>query len=250
MKPLNPPTPTDDVSSSSKRKLSWPLLALLGFLLILLLFKGIPGYFSWSWPWMSAPKVSAIKPLKEIRNEGLALPGWEITEQQVIPLGGNKWSYQQLRGDWEKPIIIFLLSQNSSTNQPRVEWVDFNGFQHQFFDRWKTDSYRNKTWQVRNPDDPSQTLTVRSRFLRGWNSAQTYAIVQWYAWPTGGSAAPVDWFIADRKAQIAGDRAPWMAVSIMIPIEPLGDIEAEAEDIAGSLVALVQTTLMETAFQD
>jgi cyanoexosortase B-associated protein len=162
-----------------------------------------------------------------------------------INLGGHRWSYQQFKGDWEEPVILLLLIQNSDLDQPRVEWIDVNGFVQQIFSNWKTDSYQIKTWDVKT--DSNQVVKVRSRFFRGWNPIQTYGLVQWYAWPTGGDPAPVNWFIADRLAQMEGDRAPWMAVSLLIPMEHLGDLE-DVEDIAQSLVQTIQTTLIETVF--
>ncbi|NJK39325.1 MAG: cyanoexosortase B system-associated protein [Oscillatoriales cyanobacterium SM2_3_0] len=78
---------------------------------------------------------------------------------------------------------------------------------------------------------------------------QTYAVLEWYAWPSGGSPAPSHWFIADRKAQLSGNRAPWVAVGVLIPIKPLGNIE-EAQSLAQSLGEEVQTALMAQAFAE
>ncbi|MDJ1177594.1 cyanoexosortase B system-associated protein [Roseofilum sp. BLCC_M91] len=245
MKPLNPSTPMNDGPPPKTGKRSWPLWVLLGFMVVILAIGAIPGYFNGSWQWQSPPKVVALKELRQVRNNGLTLSGWETIEQMEIRLGGHRWSYQQLEGNWEKPVLLLLLIQNSDLDQPRVEWVDVNGFVQQIFRDWQTDSYQMKTWEVKTPS--GEEVRVRSRFFRGWNPVQTFAVVQWYAWPTGGNPAPVNWFMADRLAQTRGDRAPWMAVSMMIPMEHLGDLE-DVEDISQSLVQTIQTTLMETVF--
>lgn len=242
MKPLNPSTPMNDRPS---RKLSWPLWVLVGFLLVMVAIGAIPGYLKGSWEWRSPPKVVALKELRQVRKTGLTLDRWETLEQMEINLGGHRWSYQKLQGDWEEPVILLFLIQNSDLDQPRVEWIDVNGFVQQIFSSWKTDSHQIKTWNVNT--DSNQVVKVRSRFFRGWNPVQTYALVQWYAWPTGGDPAPVNWFMADRLAQTKGDRAPWMAISLLIPMEHLGDLE-EVEEISQSLVQTIQTTLMETVF--
>ncbi|HBQ99551.1 MAG TPA: cyanoexosortase B system-associated protein [Cyanobacteria bacterium UBA11691] len=245
MKPLNPLTQMNDQPPPQTEKQSLLLWVLLGFMVVILAIGTIPGYFNGSWQWQAPPKVVALKQLRQVRKNGLTLSGWETLEQRELGLGGHKWSYQQLQGNWEEPVILLFLIQNSDLDQPRVEWVDVNGFVQQVFRDWKTDSYQMKTWEV--DTESGQGGRVRSRFFRGWNPTQTYALVQWYAWPNGGDPAPVNWFIADRLAQTQGDRAPWMAVCLMIPIEALGDIE-EAEKITHSLVQTIQTTLMETVF--
>ncbi len=247
MKPWNPPTPTNNDSLTLEKSRSWPTWLLLGLLLTLLAVGAIPGYLTLSWQWMRPPKVVVLKEIRAVRDQGLKLAGWETREHQVVTVGGKKWSYQKLEGPGDKPVILFLLAQNSDLDQPRVEWVDMNGFQQQVFGRWKTDSYRTQVWRVADRQSPGKQVTVRARFFRGWSSAQTYALLQWYAWPTGGDGTPLKWFMADRQAQTQGSRAPWIAVSIMIPIEPLGDI-ATAEDMATALVETIQTTLMSSTF--
>jgi cyanoexosortase B-associated protein len=53
--------------------------------------------------------------------------------------------------------------------------------------------------------------------------------------------------MADRMAQLSQQRAAWVAVNVLIPIEPLGKIE-KVEDRASSLSQTVQAALMAEAF--
>ncbi|HEY9663536.1 MAG TPA: cyanoexosortase B system-associated protein, partial [Allocoleopsis sp.] len=90
-------------------------------------------------------------------------------------------------------------------------------------------------------------ISVSARFFRGWNQEHTYAVVQWYAWSNGGSPAPMDWFWVDQQSQWRDHQhTPWVAVSLLLPLPPLGDLETvQAQAI--SLGQVVQTTLMQTA---
>jgi len=208
----------------------------------------VPGYLSGKWPWVKPPRVRNLKQLREIRTSGLNLPGWQTLVQQAITIGRHKWSDQQIQAEGETKAVLLLLNQNSHVAQPRVEWVDINGHQQQISSDWKTDSYQTKQFTV-TPTDADGTVLVRARFFRGWNQRQTYAILQWYARPDGGSTGPISWFWADRMAMIKGDRAPWVAVCLLIPIEPLGDIE-QTWPLAKALGETVQTTLMAGPFKD
>jgi len=244
MKPLsqsqmtNPPTET--------RSRSGPKISLLLLLLALMAIGAVPGYLSGKWPWVKPPLLTTLKQLRSLRKQGLNLPGWQTLNQQVVPIGGHKWSYQQIQGEGDTRAVLLLLNQNSHVDQPRVEWVDINGHQQQMSSDWKTDSYQTKQFTV---PDGEESVVVRSRFFRGWNQRQTYAILQWYARPDGGSTGPTSWFWADRMAMVKGDRSPWVAVCLLIPIEPLGDIEQTWPKVK-ELAETVQTTLMAGPFKD
>lgn len=106
----------------------------------------------------------------------------------------------------------------------------------QDFKDWKTDSF--KTLKV-NLDDGK---TIKTLFFRGRNRRETFAVLQWYAWESGGNFAPKKWFFADLKAQLKKQRLGWVAVSLRIPIEVLGDIDT-VKPLAESLVIDIQKAI-------
>ena len=232
----------------------------LVFMLVLLIIGAIPGYLKGTWSWSDLPPVKTISQLKTIREDGLNLSEWKILEHQTLKLRGHDWLIQTVEKD-NQTAILLILTQNYYKDHPQVEWMDINGFQS-----WKTDEHRRVNLEV----DSSQ---VKTRFFRSltpntnnlltwlWSSCssdrlctlyqkqrlrQTYAVMQWYAWPEGGSPAPRDWFFVDRIAQLSNRRAPWAAVNLLIPIEPLGNIET-VEATAQSLAHDVQDALMQEA---
>ncbi|MEB3885610.1 cyanoexosortase B system-associated protein [Lyngbya sp. CCY1209] len=235
---LDPTPETDAASPTPKHRFKASHWLLLGFLALLLVVGTLPGYFRGGWLWSDFPPLSVLPELQAIRKDGLSVPGWTVANQRLIPVGGKEWSLQTLERDGEEALLL-LFPQNYYKDQPHVEWMDLNGFQ-----RWKTDSYRH----LKFGGDDSESAAVSARFFRAWTSRQTYAVLQWYAWPDGGSPAPSRWFFADRKAQLKGDRAPWVAVSVLLPIEPLGNIE-EVEPLAESLGEEIQTALRSTTFK-
>ncbi len=154
-------------------------------------------------------------------------------------------------------VVVLLYPQTDSKTKPEVEWTDISGAQNQQAiainpecghrnNCWTEDSHRTLKFTV--PGQTGQPVTVEARFLRGWSRQQTVALVQWYAWATGGSPAPSQWFWADRLAQIANQRQPWVAVCLILPIEPLGNIES-VRSVLESLAKAVQTALITTSFQ-
>lgn len=155
--------------------------------------------------------------------------------------GGDDWSIQQLVHEQPyavNPSSIFLLlrPQIWEADQPEVEWVDIKGSQ-----QWKTDSHQKISFTVAQAH-------IRPDFFRAWSASQTYAVLQWYAWPSGGSASAAKWFWADQRMQWQQyQRMPWVAVSLWLPIEPLGDIDPY-QAIAKTLGEEIHTTLLQTVF--
>ena len=210
--------------------------------------SAVPHYFNGQWPWTQPPEIVHLKVLHRIKQQGLKIPGWQTLKHQTIEISGNDWVYQEIQGPdnpaqsavADAPIIILMRPQPWRTNQPEVEWLDIVGSQ-----KWKVDSRRQLLFTV----DPVAGLTqhpveVQARFLRGWNQQQTFAVVQWYAWPEGGNPSPSQWFWADQITQWRShQRLPWIAVSILIPIEPVGDVKPY-QSLAASLGQAVQTSLM------
>ncbi len=246
------------VSGKSFQQFQLPRAAVVLLLLIVLAIGAVPSYLSGHWSWAHPPKISAYKQLRSLPKTGLAIPEWQTLEREVIPIGGHKWVVQTLRqqsapassAPTSPQAILLMLPQASETDQPEVEWMDINGLQ-----RWQTDSLRqikfsaireHPTGSAPSAQIQSQVqspVTVNARFLRGWTLEQTYAALQWYAWPQGGSSAPSRWFWADRLAQWQRARQPWIAVCILLPIEPLGDITS-VEPLATALGQAIQTALI------
>lgn len=219
----------------------------------------LPQYFG-GWPWATPLKLPAASrtALQAIPDQGLELPGWRNDDQSKIKISGHNWSVQQISsaaatsGSTLTPAFLLLRPQTYGPDQPEVEWLDIEGSQ-----RWDTDSHQKLTFSVpampsvkNSAQNATETKTVRisGDFFRAWSKEQTYAVLQWYAWPTGGSASPARWFWADQKTQWnSRQRMPWVAISLWLPISPLGDISPH-ENMALSLGKTIQKSLLESVF--
>ncbi len=238
---LLPPAPSLPLAMSSLPKsvpLPFAKLVLVLLLLVLVGLGALPSYRSGQWHWMAPPKLTALAELRTIRQTGLTLPGWQTLEQAPVPIGEHKWSRQIIKGRDNTLVTLLLFTQNGPKDQPQVEWLDINGTQN-----WKTDSQQAIAFTVANPP-----AAVTAHWFRGWTKQQTYAVLQWYAWPGSGHHAPYHWFVADRLAQWHGQRMPWVAVSILLPIEPLDDIANYRSEVE-ALGQTVQTALMAGALR-
>jgi cyanoexosortase B-associated protein len=222
-------------------------------LFVLVSIAAIPSYRTGNWQWAELPPVENLTQIRQLRETGLEIPGWQTLEQQTLRLGGHKWSVQTLEGDYPKPVQLLLLPQNGPQSQPQVEWVDIDGYMRQrFIQQWQTDSYTKLPFTVKPAlvdelegisASSASTAKVKARFFRAWTQQQTFAIVQWYARPEGGHPVPSRWFWLDQLAQLRQERVPWVAVCLQIPTEPLGELEA-SQSIAESLSKKVQAALM------
>lgn len=217
-------------------------LILFGFLFSLIVIGAIPGYVSGNWRWEKPPEVANIEQLRYLRKTGLIIPDWQTINNQSLNIGGLHWILQEIQNKDKNKALILLLPQSEITDQPQVEWTDISGLQ-----RWKIDSETQikftATVQKKENSNSSQTANVEANFFRAWSDRQTWAVICWYAFPSGGNPSPQAWFWADRKAQLSNQRVPWVAVSIQIFIEPLGDI-AKIRPVAESLAKNIQTALM------
>lgn len=212
------------------------------FVLAIAAVPVLPNYVTQRWSWRSPPEVPGLELLRALEQQGLAVSGWESRDQQEVEISGHTWSLQTLAAPQPDapPVLLLLRPQTWHRDQPQVEWMDINGIQH-----WTVD--RRQPLRFTAPTQPPTQVTAR--FLRGWNQQQTYAVLQWYAWSTGGSPAPSRWFWADQRAQWRDrQRMPWVAVCLMIPIKPLGEIEP-VRSLAESLGQRVQTALIEQALR-
>lgn len=103
---------------------------------------------------------------------------------------------------------------------------------------WSTDSQNVITFNT------NDNLTIKALFQRGWNTNNTVAMVNWYAWKDGGHYQPSRWFINDLKNQIKGDRTGWVAISLRLYINPLEEIKPRQEEIE-TIAQKIQTEIME-----
>lgn len=227
-----------------------PPLKLLIVLCVLAaaLAGAIPGYWAGQWTWQQVPEVSQLKQLKAVQKDGLKLTGWQTLEQKTVEIGGHKWSAQAIVPEAEakttapqKAVWLLLRPQTWSKDMPQIDWTDINGVQ-----QWTSDSERRFSFTVQSA---ARAVQVNTRFFRSWTKNRTDAVLEWYAWVNGGHPAPSRWFWADQLAQLRHrQRLAWVAVSIQIPIKPLGEIDpiqAQAE----ALAKLVQSTLMRDVLQ-
>ncbi|MFB2979984.1 cyanoexosortase B system-associated protein [Microseira sp. BLCC-F43] len=230
-------------------------IILLVCLVLLMGLGAVPGYLKGSWRWEKPLSVANLKQIRNLQKTGISLPNWQTLNQQPIEIGGHKWSFQVIGRDAETQAILLLRPMRDDKDMPQVEWVDLRGFrwwQTLQPRQWQTDGFRRSQFTVTSTNAGGQPLQVEAQYFRNWiqerNFSGTFAVLQWYAWPTGGNPEPNRWFFADQIAQWQGRRLPWVAVSIMIPIEPLGDIEP-AWRVAESLGQTVQAALIADALK-
>lgn len=231
----------------TKSKKAWtsPTKILTSIIVILLLvvtiaIAAVPGYWQGGkWSWSDLPPLTNSRQLRSLLKTGVELDGWQTIKQQEIRIGGNKWSAQAIsQGESSSVTVVLLAPQTYYTNKPYVEWTDIQGLE-----KWKTDSHRQLEFTV---DSDGGINQVTARFFRAWNK-QTFAIVQWYAFPNGGHPSSINWFWRDSVAQLQQQRIPWIAVCLKIPLNPLDDIDS-IEPKAVSLARQVQNSLQENTF--
>jgi len=250
------------LSQSPQRSRLLKLLIVV-FLLAIALFNVAPNYLTGGWSWNETPKVPHLRQLRQVRTEGLVVPGWKTDSKTVIDISGHEWLAQTITPNTpetqalsQTSVILLLRPQNWYRDLPQVEWMDINGAQ-----QWNADSIRqleftatipNRT-PAAQPSNGEATLTpnsasIRARFLRGWTKEHTFAVLQWYAWLNGGSDAPSTWFWADQRSQWSQrQKTSWVAVSVLIPMKPLGDISS-VQPLAEALGKTLQATLMTDVF--
>ncbi len=218
--------------SDSKSWFKWLVAATL---VAIMTAAALPQYFSNQWPWQTPPDVPQIRAVRELKETGLTLAGWSEDFQQKVPMSGGQWSVQQLtqaEDSTPQQIVLFLKPQGQAKDQPEVEWIDLKGAQ-----KWQTSH--------------QQRLRVGSLVVdtfRAWTDRQTFAVAQWYAMPDSGHPAPYHWFWRDQTYQWSrGERLPWVAVSVLVPMPPLGEVSLFYADLE-NLSQLVQASLEKTVF--
>lgn len=225
----------------SRMQKRWSILRISLILLLstLIIVGAAPGYIrGGNWSWLNVPPTANIQQIKGILSTGLVLDNWQIVDRQQIRIGGHRWVGQIIKQEDSQPIMLLLKPQTYYLNKPEVEWMDINGLE-----RWKTDSHSQIQFTV---SQGQNSLPTTARFFRAWNQRQTFAVVQWYAFPQGGHYAVSSWFWRDLMAQLRGNRISWVAVSLRIPINPLEELEV-AQPFAKSLAQQVQAELQKIA---
>ena len=209
------------------------ILLLIGTIAI----AAIPGYLQGgTWTWSELPQIENTRQMRELLGTGIQFDNWQTVVQKQLRIGGKKWSAQAITQGDTSPIIVLLAPQTYYKDRPYVEWTDLQGLE-----KWKTDSHRQLKFST-----GTSKVKVNARFFRAWNQ-QTFAIVQWYAFPNGGDFSTKNWFWRDLIAQLQQKRVPWIAVCLKIPLNPLDDLES-AETLATSLGKQVQNSLQENVF--
>ncbi|ASC69229.1 hypothetical protein XM38_001550 [Halomicronema hongdechloris C2206] len=231
----------------------WGKGLLVVILAALVAIAALPHYLNGQWPWASSPRVSVLNDLKALSQGSLTLPAWSTVEHRPLSINGQDWVLYELQPESAiatteqsvETVLVLLRPQPWHTDQPSVEWVDLQGSQN-----WTVDSRRSLSFTV-PPRSSGQPVAaqVQARFSRGWNNQRTFAVLQWYAWPRGGSASPAGWFWADQYTQWQHrQRLPWVAVSLLIPIKPLGTLQPY-ESLAQDLGQAIQQQLMVDTFK-
>ncbi|AUS99772.1 cyanoexosortase B system-associated protein [Nostoc sp. CENA543] len=226
-----------------------PHFIVLLLLLLLLITGAVPGYITGKWQWKQPPPVTNLNLIKKIRSQGLTLPGWKTVEQVEQQIGEHKWSLQVLQQEnTQNKAILLLLPQNGPRDQPEIEWTDVNGWGKGRWGKWDIAQERSARFVVKksSPGENTET-TVEAQFFRVSTNQDTFAVLQWYALPRSGYYTPFRWFLADQLAQWQKQRQPWVAVSILVPMEPLGQVET-TWPLAQSIGETVQSTLMTGVF--
>jgi cyanoexosortase B-associated protein len=217
-------------------------IAALCLLVLLLAIGALPGYLKGSWQWKQPPPITNLGEIKQLRKTGLTLPGWKITQQQEQRLGSGKWSLQVMEKDDQKQTaILLLLPQNGPRSQPQVEWTEINSWGRIQWGEWQVAQSRKAQFMVKQPQLNDETK-VEARFFRASTQNQTFAVLQWYAMPNSGHFSPLNWFWADLSARWHKQRVPWVAISLLIPMEHLGQVETTWEQVK-SIGQTVQTRL-------
>lgn len=212
----------------------------IALLLFLLLIGGIVLNFTGQASWREPFPVANLGALRDLRDTGLDLPGWENEGQARLNVGGREWSVQAATKSGERPALVMILPQWGPKEMPGVEWSDIDGFF-----RWQREGGRSAransslSFTTTNP-----ATTVQARYFLARDTAettviprrQTVAVLQWYATPTGGNPGPGWWFWRDQWAQMSQGRVPWVAVSLRFPIDPSSTLD----DVEGDILPLAE----------
>lgn len=241
---------------------SWFAKVAIALFVILLLLGAIPNYLQGNPPIDTIPDAP-IASLQQLTEEGLSLDNWTTVDRQSVRLGPNQWIMQTLawngddstdspsncgsRTGCDRATVLMSPQrvQSGTSAQPQMEWLDVRGLGRAQGQNWTEDQHQQIN--VRFSNDQGQDTTVQARYFRGWTEQRSFAIAQWYAWETGGNPSLVRWFWRDRMARLQGRRVPWVAVSLVVPIEHLSSVEA-ARPFIKSFVQQVHQAIIDQGF--
>jgi len=196
-----------------KKKLPGNYLLLLCLLLLLIVGGILPNLISGQWSWVEQPRISNMQKMRVLQESGIKFSDLKTIDQQQGKIGEGKWSVQVVESPEGKRITVLLKPQIYYKNQPGLEWSDITSIS-----RWN----QGETTELLIPTQSGGKATAR--FYRAWTQ-NTLAVVQWYAWLGGGHYDPSVWYWLDQWAQLKRQRVPWIAVSLVIPLEPTKELQ-------------------------
>lgn len=211
-------------------------LVIVLLLLFLLIVGAAPSYLTGKWSWQKPAAVENLSSMRDMLKTGLAVPSWQTLEQIETRIGSHRWSVQFMQPENSSPLTLLLRPQRHHSDKPEVDWVDIQGFAG-----WRADKQQKLAFTARGG------VKVKANFFRARTRQRTLAVLQWYANPKGGNPSPARWFWSDQFAQLRGQRLPWVAVCIQIPVKPLAKWDNNLP-VAEEIAQTVENTLMETIF--
>lgn len=218
-----------------KKKLPGNYLLLLGLLLLLILGGILPNLISGHWSWLEQPRIGNIQKMRSLQASGIELSDLKTINQQQGDIGEGKWSVQVVESPEGKRITVLLKPQIYYKNQPGLEWSDISSIS-----RWN----QGETTELSIPTQSGGKATAR--FYRAWTQ-NTFAVVQWYAWLGGGHYDPSVWYWLDQWAQLKRQRVPWIAVSLVIPLDPMKELQTLtpfALNLAGEVQSYLEQSVL------
>ncbi|MFM7714193.1 MAG: cyanoexosortase B system-associated protein, partial [Microcystis sp.] len=218
-----------------KKKLPGNYLLLLCLLLLLILGGILPNLISGQWSWLDQPRIGNIQKMRVIQKSGIELSDLKTIDQSQAQIGEGEWSVQVVETLEGKRITVLLKPQIYYKNQPGLEWSDITSISH-----WN----QGETTELSIPTQSGGKATAR--FYRAWKQ-NTFAVVQWYAWLGGGHYDPSVWYWLDQWAQLKGQRVPWIAVSLVIPLDPTKELQTLtpfALNLAGEVQSYLEQNVL------
>ena len=88
-------------------------IVVLVFLLVLVGVVAIPGYATGRWPWTNPLPVANLTQLRSLRQNGMAIPGWEVIRvQNNVQIGGHRWLVEEIKNHQNGFTFIFKMKKN------------------------------------------------------------------------------------------------------------------------------------------
>ncbi|KAB0241002.1 cyanoexosortase B system-associated protein [Microcystis aeruginosa EAWAG127a] len=218
-----------------KKKLPGNYLLLLYLLLFLILGGILPNLISGHWSWVDQPRIGNIQKMRTLQESGINFSNLKTIDQQQGQIGEGAWSIQVVESPDDKKITVLLRPQLYYKNQPGVEWSDISSIS-----RWN----QGETTELSIPTQSGGKVTAR--FYQAWTQS-TFVVVQWYAWLGGGHYDPSVWYWLDQWAQLKRQRVPWIAVSLLIPLDPTKELQTLtpfALNLAGEVQSYLEQNVL------